>query len=232
MQTTASSALLQKQLFKFLSVTLEYIYISLILIASLLGLIFSRKSGLHHYWLLTIFLFVTFINENICLYVKSNNLGSTYAYYNLYYYFRYPAIVCMFLKLINDKLHKRMSVLFLIYSFVALLLNYLVIYSLMELHIYYHLTGGLFVVWICLSYFYNILKNVHYENPLKAPFFWVATGLFFYFLGILPFFGVFKLLIETNIIVTQQYITLAKSLSILLYSLIMLDLYIQWKRLR
>ncbi len=208
---------------------LDKIYISFIFAAFISGLIFIKKSSPFNYKLLLFFLLVTCMNESVCFYIKSNALGSTYIFYNFYYYFRFPLIGWMFLPLFYSKFQKKIVYLFFILSISFFFFNFFFYYQAIELHINYQLLGGIFTITFCLLHFYNILKRSHKENPLTTNFFWISTGFFFYFLGTLPFFGVLRLLVEKDIIFAEQYYILVKSLNIYLYSLIALDFYIQWK---
>ncbi len=208
---------------------LDKIYISFIFSAFILGLVFIKRSSPFNYKLLLFFLFVTCFNESVCFYIKSNALGSTYTFYNVYYYFRFLLLGWIFLPLFSSKLQKNIIYLFFILSISMLVFNFFYYYNSKELHTNYQLLGGVFTITLCLLHFYNILKGSLKENPLKAKFFWISTGFFFYFLGTLPFFGILRLLVEKDIIFAEQYYVLVKSFSIYLYSLIAIDFYIQWK---
>lgn len=211
---------------------LDFIYLGIIFLTVISGLVFTKKSSHFSYKLLLVFLVVTLLNEVVCFYIKTNRLGSTYVFYNLYYYFRFPILGWMFLYLFQNKFQKIFVYFFLILSIIFFLLNVFYFHGFNSLHSNYLLAGGIFVIILCLVHFYNILKNSRKENPLTTPFFAVATGLFFYFLGILPFFGIINLLLKKDIIFVSQYLTLVKSLSIFLYTLIGVEFYIQWKRLK
>lgn len=195
----------------------------------IIGLVFTKKSSQFSYILLLVFLLITFINEAICLYIKNNQLGSTYIFYNFYYYFRFPIIGWMFLNIFSNKLQKRFVYLFMLFSVILFFVNNFYLYGFYTLHSNYQFSGGIFIIIISLIHFYNILKNTKKKNPLTTPFFWVATGLFFYFLGTLPFFGILNFLLKKEIIFVSAYLIIIKSFSILLYSLIGIDFYIQWK---
>src|SRR6187402_465880 len=95
---------------------LDIIYISIILLSVIIGLIFTKKSSQFSYKLLLIFLTVTFFNESVCLYIKTKQLGSTYIFYNFYYYFRFPILGCMFLFLFENRFQKALVSLFLLLS--------------------------------------------------------------------------------------------------------------------
>lgn len=195
----------------------------------IIGLIFTKKASHFSYILLLVFLLITFMNESICMYIKNKQLGSTYIFYNFYYYFRFPIIGWMFLNILSDKLQKGFVYFFMLFSVILFIVNNFYLYGFYTLHSNYQFSGGIFIVIISLIHFYNILKNTKKKNPLTTPFFWVATGLFFYFLGTLPFFGILNFLLQKEIIFVSAFLIIIKSFSILLYSLIGIDFYIQWK---
>jgi hypothetical protein len=213
-------------------VILDILYISFIFIIVIIGLIFTKKSSLFSYKLLLLFLIVTFLNESICFYIKIKHLGSTYIFYNFYYYFRFPLLGWMFLFLLPNKVQKSIIYIFLALSFFLFLFNSFYLYGFNSLHSNYLLSGGVFIILLSLIHFYNILKNSKKKNPLTTPFFWVSTGLFFYFLGIQPFFGIINVLLKKDIIFVAEYLIIIKSLSIFLYTLIGIDFYFQWKNLK
>ncbi len=208
---------------------LDILYISFILLALVIGLIFTKKSSQFTYKLLLSFLLITFLNESICFLIKTKHLGSTYIFYNIYYYFRFPILGCMFLEIFFNRYQKIFVYLFFVFSIALFFINSFYLYGFNSLHSNYLLSGGVFVIILSLVHFYNILKNSKKKNPLKTPLFWVATGLFFYFLGILPFYGIINLLLKSDMIFVSEYLTIIKSLSIFLYTLIAIEFYIQWK---
>ncbi len=207
----------------------DILYIGWILIAFICGLIFIKKTSQFSYKLLLVFLIVTFLNESMCFYIKNKHLGNTYIFYNFYYYFRFPIIGWMFLNVFFNKIQKVIIYLFLLFSFVLFFVDNFYLYGFYSLHSNYQLLGGIFIIIISLIHFYNILKNTEKNNPLTTPFFWVATGFFFYFLCTLPFFGILNFLLKKDIIFVGAYLIIIKSFSILLYSSIGIDFYIQWK---
>ena len=211
---------------------LDIIYISIILFSLIIGLIFTKKSSQFSYKLLLIFLTVTFLNESVCFYIKTKQLGSTYIFYNFYYYMRFPILGYMFLLFFENRFHIILVYLFWLLSAGLGYYNFFYLYGLNRLHSNYLLAGGIFTIILCLTHFYNILKKSRRENPITAPFFGVAVGLFFFFLGMLPFFGIINLLLKKDIIFVSEYLVLIKALSIFLYSLIGLDFFIQWKQLK
>ena len=209
--------------------SLDIIYISFIFLSSLSGLIFVKKTSHFSYKLLIIFLIITGLNESVCLYIKNNNHGSTYVLYNFYYYFRFTIFGVMFFLLSINKVEKKLILIFLLLSPLLFFLNTFYLYGLLLLHSNYQLLGGIMIIILCLFQFFKLIRNTKQSNPLTTPFFWTSTGLFFYFLCSLPFFGIINLLVKRDVIFVNDYLIIVKSLSIFLYSLIGIDFFVQWR---
>lgn len=156
-------------------------------------------------------------------------MGSTYVFYNIYYYLRFSILGLSFLNLFSGKWQKLFIWTFLLISVFMFLINMIYVYGFGLLHSNYQLIGGIFIITLCMIHFYTILKNTKRKNPLITPLFWTSIGLFFYFLCTLPFFGIVNLLVKKDIIFVEQYLIIVKSVSIFLYSMFSLDFYVQWK---
>lgn len=211
---------------------LDFIYIAVIALSLLCGLIFIKRSSHISYKLLLLFLLVTLFNEIFCYFLKKQRTN-THFYYNIYYYFRFPFLGFVFYRLLSSK--KIVTIFIRIFWGLTGVLFFVCLYlynGMNKLHTIYLLSGGLFVLMLCLFNFYFLLKDEDIVNPFKTRFFWISTGLFLYFLGILPFLGVINLLIKQDIIFANHQLIITKSLSIFLYSLIATDYFIQWKQMR
>lgn len=208
---------------------IDFIYISFIGLSIIVGLIFTRKSSQLSYKLLVGFLIITFCNEVLCYILKQNRIN-THLFYNIYYYFRFPFLGLVFYKLLTEQ--KIIANFIQFFWIISILLFFVCIYlyGIRKLHTIYLLSGGVFILLLCLSRFLTLLKNEEVTNPLRSPFFWISTGLFFYFLGVLPFLGVINFLVKQDIIFAGNQLVITKILSIFLYSLIALDYFIQWKQ--
>src|SRR5581483_1698659 len=194
---------------------LDYVYISFIALSLCCGLVCTRRSSHSSYKLLLIFLFVTLFNEAFC-YVLKHHKQNTHFYYNLYYYFRFPFLGYIFQRLYSG--NKTITIViktFYILTIPLFLLCLYLYHGITKLHSIYLVGGGLFIVVLCLLHFYNLLKKDDIHNPFKAPFFWIATGLFFYFLGVIPFLGIINFLVKTDLILAAHQLIIAKTLSIL-----------------
>ena len=192
------------------------------------GWFFGRKTNHIVHKLLFYFLLVTFINESVCLVLKRNAIA-TQVYYNLYYYFRFPLIVCMYSIVMQKAVYVQYLALF--FYLLSILMFVLLVGKeggIYKLDTRYLLTGGITVILFCIVYFYRLLQNED-DRPLSMTlFFLVSIGFFVYFLGVIPSLGLINFLVKKDIIQATFGLMVPKILSILLYSLIAIEFYLQW----
>ncbi len=211
---------------------LDLVYMSFIAASIVTGLVFLKASSHVSYKLLLVFLIVTLSNEVLCYFLKKA-LINTHFFYNLYYYFRFPFLGLIFYRLLYpNKFFVWFIVSFFILTVVLFFICLRLYGGLYKLHTIYLLSGGIFVIALCLLYLLSLLRSDEVINPLQTPFFWTSTGLLFYFLAVLPFLGVLNFLVKKDIIFASQYLILTKIMSLILYSLIAIDFYIQWKQVK
>lgn len=209
---------------------MDYVYISFIAASLLIGLICTTRSSHISYKLLLIFLLVTLTNEITCFILKNNNI-STYPLYNIYYYFRFPFLGLIFYKLYpTDKSIPLIVKLFWGLSIILLFVFLHQYGGIKKLHVNYLITGGIFIILLALLYFYVLFKSEEVTNSFRTRFFWISAGFFFFFLGTIPFFSILRPLVKKYPAFASNQLIITKLLSILLYSLIAIDYYIQWKQ--
>ena len=211
---------------------LDYIYLSFIAACIICGLVFTKRSSHIAYKLFLFFLIVTFANETVCYYLKIKNTIHTNFLYNIYYYFRFTFLGIIFYSLLYKN---RAAIIFIRAFWLLSVFLFFIFYQLYhgifnQLHTRYLMLGGIFVIINCLLLFYQSVKDERVISPFEFPFFICATALFLYFLGILPFFGVINLLVKKYPSLATSPAIVAKSLSIVFYSLISFDYFLQWKR--
>jgi hypothetical protein len=211
---------------------IDFIYISVLGVAFVVGLIFFKKSNPLWCVLLIIFLGVTLVNEITCYFLK-RELINTIVYYNIYYYFRFPILGFIYFDATRRSHFSRYFFkIFIVISISFLIINIYKYHTFSRLHTNYLLAGGLFIITFSLFYLYRLIKSDLLTNPLITPFFWVCIGFLLYFLGILPFLGVINILAKKSMVIASQQLVISKSLSIVLYSLISFGFYLQWRQTR
>lgn len=211
---------------------LDFIYLTCIALSVICGLIFTKKLSHIAYKLFIVFLAVTLFNEVFCYFMKM--YMDTQVFYNIYYYFRFPYLAFIFHTVFTKK--KKYIHYFTWSFYIASIVLFFVCMNLYhgisgQLHTLYLAVGGTFVIINCLLLFYESVKSEEIIKPFAYPFFLCSMALFLYFLGILPFFGIINFLTAKG----GNYLNptlIARLLSIVIYSLISVDYYLQWKRMK
>ena len=172
----------------------------------------------------------------MCYSLKQVGFKRTYVFYNIYYYFRFPMLGLIFQTILAKR--NKPAVYFITGFYFISLLLFFIFYDLYgglfkQVHTSYLLIGGVFVIINCLLLFYQSVKEEELMGPFSFPFFLCSVALFLYFLGILPFFGVINILVKKNYYTASFNPSLiSRSLSIIIYSLISIDYFLQWKRMK
>lgn len=196
-------------------------------------MIFTKKSSHIAYKLFLFFLCVTFFNEVVCYFLKSRM--HTIIFYNIYYYFRFPFLAVVFQTIFSTK-NKFINYFIKSFYFISVILFFTCYYLYnglyKQVHTIYLLIGGVFVIINCLLLFYQSVKDEEIISPFAFPFFICSMALFFYFLVILPFFGIINFLARSETLFSKNPSLVAKIISTIFYSLISIDYYLQWKRMR
>ncbi|MBC7537051.1 MAG: hypothetical protein H7258_15280 [Ferruginibacter sp.] len=180
-------------------------------------------------------LVITLLNEVMCYSLKQVGLKRTYIFYNIYYYVRFPLLGLIFQTVFAKR--NKAAVYFTTGFFFVSFFLFFIFFQLYEglnrqVHTSYLLIGGVFVIINCLLLFYQAMKEEELIGPFSFPFFLCSVALFLYFLGILPFFGILNILVIKYYSASGNPALIAKSLSIIIYSLISIDYYLQWKRMK
>ena len=194
-------------------------------------MIFTGRSSHISYKLLLLFLFITFSNELIAYLLIRYKHANTHLLYNIYNYFRFPFLCFIFSKILPKEKPFTTLIKWFYYLVPVLMIVCFVFNGLHKLHILYVTTGYVFLIFLCMGFFYTHIKKDEMQNPLLQPFFWIATGFMFYFLGILPYMVLINYLVKNHMSIARNYYLIVKALNFVLYMLIAVDYIIQWRKL-
>lgn len=138
-----------------------------------------------------IFLVTTSLKETVCTYYAINSLNN-YPIYNSLSIAYYGLLFLSFKSYFENRKIKRLITILLLVFSLFYMLNLLFIQGLIKFNSYTFLLGGLFLNFICLVFFYNLLNSTRNVKIIKLPFFWFSTGLVFYSTGTIILLGLFE----------------------------------------
>ncbi|OJY88182.1 MAG: hypothetical protein BGP13_06465 [Sphingobacteriales bacterium 40-81] len=79
-------------------------------------------------------------------------------------------------------------------------------------------TGTLIIVLSTIFYFYELFTSDKYINLARDPFFWICSGLLFFYSCGFPLFALNNFLSSSSNIFIKNYTSIISLLNILLYS--------------
>lgn len=174
-----------------------FVYIALV---GLFGLLYTRKQPKTYWTTFPWFLIFVGILDGVGLFINSK-LITNYPKLNFYYYqlFVIPFQVIYYCWIINRNLvtNKRLyyigSVVFIISAFIEC-------FALIKLEGYFfssfsYMVANILMLAHILRYFYQLSKNDRILFFYRERMFWVSLGLLIFWLGALPFFGIFNYLL-------------------------------------
>jgi hypothetical protein len=80
--------------------------------------------------------------------------------------------------------------------------------------------GSILVLTCCVIYFGELLLDVDVINLFRVPMFWIATGLFFFYVGNFLYYGVLEYVWNDITLISERfYSPVSAILNVLLYAL-------------
>lgn len=211
----------------------DNLYLAFMLISVIAGVFFVKKKTLVAYKLLLAFITISLLNESFCFYLKTHG-ATTYLYYNLYYIIRFFTIGIIYTTLFS-KYKKIFYAIFFLWIIVSSTI-YLIVavengLSSMIQGVYFNLTG-IFIIITGFLYLFELYQQAGEKQIFSFPFVLTTIALIFYFSTLIPFIGIFNTLkkMQSDLLVYQPIVS--KSLSIVFYSVISGDFYLQWKNMK
>jgi hypothetical protein len=217
---------MEMHIYDFLRITI-YVVISL---AILIALFTTNKRTSKEFKILLFFLIATGLNTLI-IRITSNHQIRNHFIQNIYNYIRFPLLAWAYFHFFKTRHSNWYKISFALWLMTPLLIVYSLIHNGWNtLNTPYMVAGSVFVIICALLYFYFLFNADNVLQPFRFPLFWSSVGFFFYFLSILPSFGIFNLLMADDLLLAKRIFILSNAMGIILYSLISLDFLIQWKQ--
>jgi hypothetical protein len=205
---------------------MDNVYLYFIAIAVVVGL-FSLKNGLTlPLKLFLAFLCYTLFNELIMFFIK----GSNHWLYNIYHYIRFPLLSTIYLLLLITPALRKVIFGFLISLPLWFILSYYQVGGVYNMHTPTVLAGSMAVVFMSTGYLYELLRYPDEDSLFRKPFFWISTGLLFYFLGILPYMGSINYLVKKHLDLAMRLYYIIYILNVVMYTLFVVAFISTWSR--
>lgn len=184
----------------YLYFVLMFVFYIILISCSLLIYIINRKNLPANLWYLALLLFIT-IPKELYTHWLYNQGKRTYLYNHLFQNVEFILMSMLYYTSyytqVNKKTVRWLSALYIPGSIAILVfreMNRSVHYSIN----YNLLTGVLLMVVYAMLYIYELFRHPLHEQLLKMPFFWINTGVLFYYSGIFFQVGLHGHLLQIN----------------------------------
>ena len=170
------------------------------------------------------FLFFIFSGE-VSAYFLAVKFHNNVAFYNIFNAIQ--IVYYLFLIRHNLSSTKAAKILLIsIYLFVIVtVVNYFFIEKLEQELLCYTFTLGcvLIAVWVAY-YFYELILSNDIENYSSRPFFWIALGLFVFYICNIPYMSIYNYLANNYPVIFNAYFSIIEFLNYIMYSFFMIGM--------
>ena len=159
--------------------------------------------------------------------------GNNAWFFNLFTTFEFLYYCFIFYSILESYSQKKILLFSGVAFFILAGVNIFFIQGFYKFHtISYRLGAVMIIVW-CFLYFRQLLRSSEYIVLLRNPYFWISTGLLFFYLGFFFYFSAFDYIVYKKISFNRElWIVISNILNILLYSCFLIALICQRKNLR
>ena len=205
---------------------MDNLYLYFIALSVAAGLIALKNKMALPLKIFLVFLCYTLANEILASYIN----GSNHWLYNIYNYIRFSLLCFIFLKILVTPFLKKIVILLLLSLPLWFVISFITVGSFNQLHTPTVLAGSVAYVFMSTAYLYELLKYPDEESLFHKPFFWISTGLLFYFLGNLPYLGTINYLVKNDMAMAIQLYYIIYILNAVMYTLFVVAFVSTWSR--
>lgn len=194
------------------------IYLYIIAIAVIVGAMRYNKLSPHYIKWMVPFLLLSLAVEITGLIMSRNNIQNLWMY-NFFTCFEFVFYSLLFKQVLNGTGVKNVISYAVIVYVLLFLLNIFLVQGFTKYHTITYRIGSVMVVTWCYLYFRQLMRSGEYVQILKEPFFWISTGLIFFYAGFFFYMSAADLIMYQKLQVnTLVFKVISDSLNIILYT--------------
>jgi hypothetical protein len=187
-------------------------------LASLIGLALVKENRVPILFFFSFFLFLTIAVEYAGSAMSAHNTN-TIPLYNFFTMFEFGFYLFFFRALFSGQFIKKIILVIIIFYLVITPVNIFFIQGLYTFHSYTYVLGSTLVVVFSIRYFYFLFRYPDASSLTKNTFFWISTGLMFYYICAIPQYGLENFITKKIGYYNKVLFFIGDLLNILLYTL-------------
>ncbi len=194
------------------------IYHYIIFLGIVIGLV--RYQRLH--WplrSLALFLPATLFVECVTPFKLIHFHGNNHWFFNIFTTLEFLYYSLLFYLVFEDNGKRKLILILASLLLVFTSINILYIQGPRHFHTISYRVGAVMVVSLSFLYFKQIMQSSGYINLIRNPFFWIATGVLFFYLGFIFYFSAFDYIAYSKIPSNKTlWEVISTTLNVLLYT--------------
>jgi hypothetical protein len=187
-------------------------------VASVVGLIVIKENRVAALSLFSLLLLSCIVVEYVGWDMAEKNLKTT-RLYNFFTIFEFVVYLVFFRLIFSRRSIKTALLVSIILYILISVLNVFFFQGMNTFHTYTYVLGCMLIVVYSIIYFYFLLRLPESGNLTKNPFFWIVTGLMFYYTCTFSLYGLNNIITERVGYYDKLLTIIGDLLNDLLYSL-------------
>lgn len=196
-------------------------YVLVILISflsSITGLILVKENRIPIFFFFSFFLLSTIVVEYVASAMAAHNIHNV-GLYNIFTIFEFLFYLFFFRTIIANHFIKKIILFIIVIYFIFAVTNILLIQGKNDFISYAYILGCTLMVVFSIYYFYFLFRFPETTSLTKNSFFWITTGLLFYYTCSFSRYGLENLIAKTLMHYARILAFAGDLLNILLYTL-------------
>jgi hypothetical protein len=199
-------------------ITSLYLSFIIIVIAGLSSLtLYLQPHSELYLKIFPIYMVITVLAGGFLIYSSLHNIQNTVVF-NFFSPFEFCFYFFVLSQIIQNKRAKRIIIYTLIIYPVFTILNTFFFQKITAFQTIGYSLGCLFIVAICIYYFFEIFQLTTSVNLLTQPAFWICSGLLFFYSCTFPVFSLINLLQKPSLAISTNLTIISNLLDVCLYS--------------
>ncbi|RYY83991.1 MAG: hypothetical protein EOO15_20295 [Chitinophagaceae bacterium] len=118
---------------------------------------------------------------------RQEHQENNYSYYNALIAVQAVFFTWLFGRIFQHQQRSRLITRIVLGCFLVVFATEALSYPFKTYYVFSRILLAAALLFACCSYFLDLLRSNTTTSPLRVPYFWIVTGLFFFYLGTVPF---------------------------------------------
>jgi hypothetical protein len=179
------------------------------------------------------FLFITLFVECVTPLKLIRFHGTNHWFFNIFTTLEFIYYGYLFYHIIDAPAKRKVMPLVFLLFILFTIINIFYIQGQGRFHTISYRVGAIVMIVLCFYYFRQLTRLTGYINLLQNPYFWISTGILFFYLGFFFYFSAFDYIVYNKLPFNLSlWMIISNTLNVLLYSSFVIALLCPGKKIK